>query len=54
MKRTLQCPKCESRKLWHLARFSGHDGLQLALEYERLSGRGAVRLIGTTSEDELR
>lgn len=44
MKRSLQCPKRESRRLWHVERFSGHAGTQLALEYERggAVGRGAL------------
>jgi predicted nucleic-acid-binding Zn-ribbon protein len=46
LKKTLQCPKCDSRRLWHVERFSGHDRMQLALEYERSGtiGRGALEL----------
>ncbi len=46
MKKTLQCPKCESRRLWRVERVSTPHGTQLALEYERggTVGRGALEL----------
>jgi predicted nucleic-acid-binding Zn-ribbon protein len=45
LKRTLQCPKCDGRKIWHVERFVDARGTQLALEYEHgLRGRGALEM----------
>ncbi len=45
MKKTLQCPKCDGRRIWHVERVTTYGGMQLALEYEHgLTGRGALEL----------
>jgi predicted nucleic-acid-binding Zn-ribbon protein len=45
LKKTLQCPKCDSRRIWHVERVATYGGMQLALEYEHgLTGRGALEL----------